>query len=388
MTSIAENMRRAQQQAKALKKICKNVQFDVDLRQFSTIRIGGMAACVVTPTASCVGELEDELYSILRFCQENILDCYTIGNGSNTVFGDIPGVIIHTKNMNKFWIEDDKIRTFGGALLPLLSKAAEKSSLSGLEFAIGIPGTIGAAVVNNSSCYLQSVGQVTQAVQTVGAYSRDAGWPDRVCGFRWEKPDTVEVGGKMYRRETPTGDFRTRLPVGIHIGDKSVRDLDFGYRSSVFSLDYFDRRCDYSPNFREVIYLVELKLAGRRQQEISERMKLNTEHRRLHQPKGLSVGSVFKRREGYTGSDPRGVGAYNAEEMIKQAGCQTGKSGWQVGDIYMSEKNPNFFINAGNGTLVNFLELLSRVENQVFAECGVRLRHEVDIIPNHNYFYK
>ena len=112
-------------------------------------------------------------------------------------------------------------------------------------------------------------------------------------------------------------------------------------------------------------------------------MQENIRHRREHQPKGYSIGSIFKRRKGYSNTaDPQGTGPYNAEELIKQAGCEIGPNGWREEDVYMAEANPNYFINENYGTYESFANLACRVYRQVKQECGIELEMEADIVPH------
>jgi len=363
-----------------IKDAVGDVVFDADLRKLSTMRIGGKASCVAYPSGSSIQEVEEKILRLMEICCDNLIECYPIGNGSNTVFGDVHGVIICTRKMNRFWIEGETIRAQGGAPLPAMSAAAKDAGLSGLEFAIGIPGTIGGAVARNASNYLQSTSDVVVSAKGLRGIQR------RVYALLWKNPGHKRFVKRdtMFPASEEDPDFARRMPIGAVIGDDGVRHIGFGYRQSTLTDDqYMDA---YVPDkrvmARDLLYSVELGLEAKPGEEIARRMKQNRSHRARTQPRGSSVGSVFKRRANYSTdkSGSRGVGHYNAEELIDRSGCETGPEGWREGDVYMAEQNPNFFINAGNGTLRDFLALRDRVRGRVRDEFGIELQMEADVM--------
>ena len=118
----------------------ENVLTDEPMRRHTTFRIGGPADYFVT--ASCAEEIRD----IIGICLRNAVPYYIMGNGSDLLVGDkgFRGVIIQIfKRMNAIRVEGERIFVQAGALLSRTAAAACEASLTGMEFASGIPGTMG-----------------------------------------------------------------------------------------------------------------------------------------------------------------------------------------------------------------------------------------------------
>ena len=120
-----------------------------ELAKFSSFRIGGNARFAAFPKNS------NELISIISTATKSEIRHIVIGNASNVLFDSsyIDALIIFTRNMKSCKIEENKIIAECGCSLSALSVAARNASLSGLEFAYGIPGTLGGAVYMNAGAY-------------------------------------------------------------------------------------------------------------------------------------------------------------------------------------------------------------------------------------------
>ena len=115
----------------------------------TTFRTGGPAEIFLTPD-------KEQLILVLEQCREKKEPYLIIGNGSNLLVGDqgISGVVIEIgKSMSEIRVEGNRIIAQAGALLSAIASQAAKAGLSGLEFASGIPGSIGGAVVMNAGAY-------------------------------------------------------------------------------------------------------------------------------------------------------------------------------------------------------------------------------------------
>lgn len=120
------------------------------MKKHTTFRVGGAADFFVVP------KTKEEVKNIVALCRELDMPYYVLGNGSNLLVGDkgYRGVIIQIyKEMNHIQVEEDKIIVQAGALLSKIGSAALEAELSGFEFAAGIPGTMGGAVVMNAGAY-------------------------------------------------------------------------------------------------------------------------------------------------------------------------------------------------------------------------------------------
>lgn len=211
------------------------------MKQHTTFRLGGPADCFLTPST------KEQTAQIVHICQKEKIPYFVLGNGSNLLVSDqgFRGVVIQVyKNMNQVWIEGTRVRAQAGVLLSTLAKKAAEAGLTGLEFASGIPGTLGGASVMNAGAY--------------GGEMKDV-----ICAVTVLTPE-----GELQRVER--------------------EELQFGYRTSVI---------------KEKNYLaleVELELETGDKEAIFGRMEELKIQRVTKQPLEYpSAGSTFKRPEGY-----------------------------------------------------------------------------------------
>lgn len=128
----------------------ERVLTDEPMKNHTTFRVGGNADYFVLPRTS------EEVRDIVAFCQNQKLPYYILGNGSNLLVGDkgYRGVIIQIfKEMNDIVVNGERICAQAGALLSKVGSVALEAGLTGFEFAAGIPGTVGGAVVMNAGAY-------------------------------------------------------------------------------------------------------------------------------------------------------------------------------------------------------------------------------------------
>ena len=124
-----------------------NVLKDEPMKMHTTFRIGGPADYFVTPQSV------EEIRGTLALCRKENVPYYIIGNGSNLLVGDggFRGVVLQIfKKMNDVRVEGERVTAQAGVLLSKVASAAYNASLTGLEFAAGIPGTLGGAVRMNA----------------------------------------------------------------------------------------------------------------------------------------------------------------------------------------------------------------------------------------------
>ena len=132
-----------------IKQYTDNVMQNEPMSLHTTFKIGGKADLFITPSTI------DELKNIIIELKSAHVPYIVIGNGSNLLVSDkgIEGAVISTENLNSFEIAENTIYADAGLKLSALASAATKNSLSGLEFAAGIPGTVGGAVFMNAGAY-------------------------------------------------------------------------------------------------------------------------------------------------------------------------------------------------------------------------------------------
>lgn len=140
------------------------VDKDVPLYKHTTYKVGGVARAMVYPKdVSC-------LVTLLKMLKEFDVKYKLMGNGSNLLFSDkdFEGIIIKLNEFDKVkFLSNNKIRVGAGFSLMKLSLMAAKKGLAGLEFAAGIPGTIGGAVFMNAGAYKSDMGYIVQQVKVL-----------------------------------------------------------------------------------------------------------------------------------------------------------------------------------------------------------------------------
>lgn len=254
---------------------------DEPMSRHTTFRVGGKAELFLKI------KTKQELQKLLTFFRESGTKYFVVGNGSNLLVSDAgyDGVILHiAEGFGKIDVAGEKMTVQAGALLGRAASAALEHSLTGLEFASGIPGCVGGAVVMNAGAY---EGEMSQVVS-------------RAAGITFEGEE-VEFTNE---------------------------ELDFGYRKSVL------KQADI------VVTEVEFKLSGGIRKEISSRMADLAERRRVKQPLEYpSAGSTFKRPEGYFAgklimdAGLRGASVGGAQVSEKHCGFIVNKGGATAADI-------------------------------------------------------
>lgn len=219
----------------------EHVLADEPMKNHTTFRVGGNARYFVEPQTT------EELQAVIAYAKNEQMPYYIVGNGSNLLVSDAGyhGIIIHLfKNMSKIEIEDTRITAQAGALLVRVASMARKMSLTGLEFASGIPGTIGGAMVMNAGAY---GGEMKDVVKEVTVLKEDG---------------TIVV--------------------------YSGEEMNFGYRQSRVTKE------------GGIVLEAVMELQKGDPEEIQARMDELKEQRQRKQPlEYASAGSTFKRPEGY-----------------------------------------------------------------------------------------
>lgn len=140
-----------------------NFKENVSLKNYTTYKVGGVSKVLVYPKDT------NKLILLLKKLKEEKVKYKVLGYGSNLIFSDdvFNGVIIKLDLFNKVKIKDTVIIAGCGVSLIKLSYKAQKEGLAGLEFASGIPGTIGGAVFMNAGAYKSDMGYVVSEVKVI-----------------------------------------------------------------------------------------------------------------------------------------------------------------------------------------------------------------------------
>lgn len=219
----------------------EHILFHEPMSRHTTFRVGGEAECFITIRQ------EEELAKLLPYLNQIEQPYFILGNGSNLLVGDkgYRGIVLRFGGpMEEIRVEGTHIIAKAGALLSKTAVTAKENGLTGLEFAAGIPGSIGGGVVMNAGAY---EGEMKQVVESVRVMDRD---------------------GQISTLDNDT--------------------MEFGYRTSIIKNRPF------------VVLEVTLRLAEGDKDAIGVRMEELSQLRRSKQPLEYpSAGSTFKRPEGY-----------------------------------------------------------------------------------------
>lgn len=219
-----------------------NIRFikEANLKKYNTYKINATCDYLIFP------EDKYELLKLLKFLKENNLKHMILGNGSNIIFAKkhYDGVIIKLDNLNNLTRRKNVLIVDAGYSLIKLAMDSAVMGLSGLEFAGGIPGNVGASIAMNAGAYNDSISEVLESVEVI--------------------TDKFEL--KTMKKN----------------------ELDFKYRDSFFK---------HNPDY--IIVSCRLKLNPTKKEEIIDLIKTRSKKRRETQPLDYpSAGSVFRNPEG------------------------------------------------------------------------------------------
>ena len=137
-----------------------DVIVNASLAKYTTYKVGGIARAVVYPKDTL------KLVELMEIIREHDVKHFILGNGSNVLFSDdvYEGIIIKLDNFDNIEFFDQKIKVGAGYSLIKLANEAMKRGLDGLEFASGIPGTIGGAIFMNAGAYNSDMSKIVESV--------------------------------------------------------------------------------------------------------------------------------------------------------------------------------------------------------------------------------
>jgi UDP-N-acetylmuramate dehydrogenase len=299
-------------------------QFEFLLAPLTYFKIGGPAEAYVE-----ISEPAD-LQDLLTFCQEKDIKVTVLGGASNVVVADegIRGVVVRLSNSHTQVLgptADGKtlFQAGAGTKMAALVSQAVAQGLTGLEYFLGVPGTLGGAIYNNSHYLNHLIGEHVHRVHILNS-EHQLQWLDQA-------------------------------------------ECDFAYDHSRFQTS------------KELIIQVEFALVPGSKDDSMALIKEATEYRARTQPLNLpSSGCIFQNvpntdelRQLFPqfADKPRISGGF----LIDQAGLK----GEKEGDIEVSHKHAAFFVNHGGGTARDVRKLITKVKTSVKDQFGVELQEEV-----------
>lgn len=219
----------------------ERILFHQPMKEYTTFRVGGEAECLI------MIQQEEELAKLIPYLNRIEQDYFILGNGSNLLVGDkgYRGIVLKFDGeMEQITVNGTHVTAKAGALLSKVAVTARDNGLTGLEFAAGIPGSIGGGIVMNAGAYDGEMKQVVESVRV------------------------MDCDGQ------------------INVLDNDT--MEFGYRTSIIKNRPF------------IVLEVVLRLAEGDREQIGSRMEELMQLRRSKQPLEYpSAGSTFKRPEGY-----------------------------------------------------------------------------------------
>lgn len=319
------------------------IQENILLKDYSTFRIGGPARFF------CVCRNKEETKTALDFAVSNKLRVFVLGRGSNLLISDkgFDGLVLKMNDMSIKTREVEggyEVAAGSGTYLMKLILDLQKDGIGGLEWAAGIPGSVGGAVCNNAGAHGKDMGMCVKSVKA----------------FKMSFDPEKKYLEKYEMREIAAG------------------NCGFSYRDSVFK--------------SSKAYLISeavLSLQGKDKEEVRKEIEENIKSRIQKQPLEYpNVGSIFKNptlseqeAERFLQKCPgaRDVFKNNiipAGWLIDQAGLR----GEKKGGAEISEKHANFIVNTGGAKAEDVATLIDFIKEQIFAKFFIQFHEEIEYV--------
>lgn len=309
-----------------------DVKENVSLTPYTVFKIGGPARFFIEPKS------REELVDALRFAKERGLPFFILGAGSNILASDkgFGGVFIKN-GANRITIDGEKVFADAGVMLPYLASEAARAGLSGFEWGIGIPGTVGGSVRGNSGCF---GGEMKDVVESVEVFDIN-----KAISYKLLAISCV-----------------------------------FGYRDSLFK---------HSSNLVVISAVLALKKGEPRL--IQEHMKDLVTRRVDAQDIGVKcAGCIFKNvlwdrkdidKETLLSRFPvlkkfESAPVISAGFLIDEVGLK----GKRIGGAMISRKHANFFINTGDAKAEDVIMLIALSKERVHRKFGILLGEEIQYV--------
>lgn len=294
---------------------------NVMLAPFTSMRVGGPADVLM------VADEAEELARAVRLATEHDVPWLVLGSGCNVLISEqgVRGLVVVNRT-GAISFTADGLRVASGAQFSAVARQATERGLAGLAWAVGLPGTVGGALVGNA-----------------GAFGGDVA--DTLRSATMLDPD-----GRVEEKASEWFEFRyrgSRLK-GASIGPAAGRGGNDG------------------PETRDWVVLeAEFDLQPGDVDALRARAKEILSWRRTRHPSGATMGSTFKNPSG----SPAGL-------LLEQAGLK----GHRIGGAEVSEQHANFLINSGNATANEVWALIEHARAEVERQFGVVLELEIELL--------
>jgi len=307
-----------------------DIQKNIPLANFTTFRIGGPAKFFVEVSS------EEELMEALKYAKENNLKFFILGGGSNVLISDdgFDGLVIRVHS-SRSTVYGNIITTDAGISIAKLIKISTENNLAGLEWAGGLPGSLGGAIRGNAGTFGLSMKDIVESV-------------------------------KVYDLESQK----------IEVYDNAK--CRFEYRCSIFK-----------KNCKLIILSAVLKFKADEKEALQKKVQESIAWRKSVFPETLSPGSFFKHTAPteHNLKKLKELPRFSELKLHEKNTIPTGfvieecgLKGKKIGGAMVSEKHANFIINTGGATAQDVIMLASFIKQQVRDKFGIELQEEVQYV--------
>jgi UDP-N-acetylmuramate dehydrogenase len=322
---------------------------NVPLAQFTSARVGGAADGFIQVDSAT--ELAETISRLWQLDASFVV----LGSGSNVLVNDggVRGIVVYNRVKAGSGIrflqtdEQTSVRAESGVSFGTLARQAALRGLAGLEWAGGIPGTVGGAVVGNAGAHGGEVAENLVMAEIL----------------QW----------KQINQDADRHPVSTMAAVKANW---SVNQLDYSYRNSIIkrlnaSVSHIHNEEPGNPAVRRfqsprtIVLAATFRLQPAPIEQVRSRLDEYLAYRRRTQPPGASMGSMFK--------NPSGD---NAGRLIEAVGLK----GTRLGGVEISPLHANFFVNLGDATAAEIYRLIELARRTVAERFGIMLELEIELL--------
>ncbi len=320
-------------------KLPRGFQKNISLAKKTTFKIGGKAKYFF------IAKSKKDLIKAIRWAKRNHLPFFVLGGGSNLLVADegFEGLVIKLQFSSQPKIHKRTLLRSSGVIsleveagtkLKKLVEFCLKNGLTGLEWAMGIPGTLGGAIYGNASAFGNSISDFVKEVEVL---------------------DTTTLKIKIFKK----------------------KDCKFSLKETIFKKQK-----------KYIILSAVLILKRGNKKEIKEKIRYYLEYRERNHPLNFpSAGCVFKNQKSKlknqkllkkfpTLKEFNKKGVIPAAFLIEKCNLK----GKKIGDAQISPKHANFIVNLGKAKAKDVLELINLIKVQVRKKFGIKLKEEIQLL--------
>lgn len=310
----------------------KKIKNNVALASLTTFKIGGNAKYFAEANT------KEELISLLKWAKTRFLPIFILGGGSNVLISDdgFDGLVI--KNSTSFIaVEGDAIYADAGASLGKIVTKSLENNLSGFEWAVGIPGTIGGAIKGNAGAFDSEIKDLIEFVEVFNSKkSKRFTLNAKRCEFKYRdsifkhSPDLIIISAKIFLQ---SGDVNTSRDIVRKYSKKRTEDQDIGTKCAgcVFKNVLWNRK-DIDKGML-----------------INKFSELGQFENSPHIPAGFLIDSL-------------------------------GLKGRQIDGAIVSNKHANYIVNLNNAKAKDIIKVINFIKEKILKHYGILLEEEVQLI--------